>query len=91
MDFKGFIVNSSSDVGKFHNFDKNQNIEINHHSTTTSVEDLSSETLSRSIAYDLSEKKPSTSTNSSMNKFAILIVVLIILLIYGFYRGRKDI
>ncbi|KZX13889.1 hypothetical protein MBORA_02940 [Methanobrevibacter oralis] len=85
------ITNSSSDVGKSHELDKDQSIEVSSQPTTDSAKEISSEELSRSIAYDLSEKKPATSINSNMNLFAILIIVLAILLIYGCYRGRKDI
>ncbi|SEL09934.1 polymorphic outer membrane protein repeat-containing protein/parallel beta-helix repeat (two copies) [Methanobrevibacter gottschalkii] len=87
----GLITNSSSDVGKYHEIDKDQSLEVSSQSDIASANDMSSEELSRSIAYDLLEKKPDNSNNSVMNQFVILIVILALLLIYGFYRGRKDI
>lgn len=78
--FNGYDTNSSSGIGNSH--------EISPKSTVGPVGALSSGAVSHSIAYELSGKKLDQSYN--VIKFILLFVILAILLIYGYYRGRNS-
>lgn len=89
MNATGSTTNSSSDVGKYQDVTQEQSTDVSSESTPASSKDATSQEPSNGAAYDLSEKNYGLS-NNSINQFTVLIVIFVILLIYGFYRGRKD-
>ncbi|MDO5849880.1 MAG: right-handed parallel beta-helix repeat-containing protein [Methanobacteriaceae archaeon] len=86
----GSSTNSSSDVGKSPDLSEDPSAEVSSEPSPASSDNVNSQKPSNAAAYDLTQKNQGLSSNS-MSQFTVLIIVLAILLIYGFYRGRKDI